>query len=60
VIADALVERHPELSPALPALVADGLTPDRPPRELIADALDVAQLRALWALVLDELAARDR
>jgi hypothetical protein len=60
VLADALVERHPELAPALPALIDDNLDAGRPPRELIKESLDLAGLRAFWSLVLEVIETRDR
>lgn len=59
VLADALVERHPVLAPALPALVADDLATTRAPRALIEDSLDLAALRGFWALVIDAIEERD-
>jgi hypothetical protein len=59
VIADALVERHPELAPALPALVDDNLDAGRPPRQLIEESLDLAALRAFWSLVLEVIETRE-
>jgi hypothetical protein len=55
VASDALVLRHPALEPVLPALfraLLDDASPERERlRELLADRLDAAAVRALWAIV---------
>jgi hypothetical protein len=57
VASDAVVLRHPELDPVLPALF-QALLDDAPPvrermRERLADRLDATAVRALWAIVRD-------